>query len=67
MKILLGALAIALLLGGAAVYVLDRAGAGEFGTAVTGGDPTESALPAPVVAVRATRQAEIGGVPVEVV
>ena len=58
MKILLGGLAILLLLAGATLYVLDRAGTGEFGTPVPGGEPTASALPSPVVAARASRQAE---------
>jgi len=58
MKILLVAIAILLVLGGAAVYVLERAGAGAFGAPVPGGEPTASALPAREVAARAARQSE---------
>ena len=58
MKILAGAIALLVVLGAIAFFVLHAAGDGRFGTPVPGGKATEHALSSEVIAERDTRQAD---------
>lgn len=58
MKTLIGSIVFIVMLGSTAAYVLQRAGAGDFGTPVVGGEPERHALPIAVVRQRDARQKE---------